>query len=90
MARTITDKQRAAEEIAERLASRDPADTEWRDGAPLRRIADAFSRSVSAEAELADLVRAARADGYSWTAIGAVLGISKQTARQRYGEHDAA
>ncbi|MPZ61140.1 MAG: hypothetical protein GEU93_07560 [Propionibacteriales bacterium] len=81
----MTDKQRAAEEIAERLAKRDPADTEWRDGAPLRRIGEAFRRSVDAERELADAVDAARVKGYSWAAIAAVLGVSKQTAQHRYG-----
>jgi len=88
MARTIADKQRAAEQIAKRLASRDPADTEWRDGAPLRRLAEAFRRSVEAEAEVIDAVRAAREEECSWAAIAAVLGVSKQTAQQRYGQTD--
>jgi hypothetical protein len=86
MARTITDKQRAAEQIAERLANRDPADNEWREGAPLRRLGEAFRRSVDVEAEVVDAVRAAREAGYSWAAIAAVLGVSKQTAQHRYGQ----
>lgn len=84
MARTMTDKQRAAEQIAERLANRDPADTDWRDGAPLRRIADAFAASVDAESELETAIGLARAQGYSWASIAAVLGVSKQSAQRRY------
>jgi len=84
MARTMTDKQRAAKQIADRLAKRNPADTDWRDGAPLRRIADAFATSVDAEAELESAIGLARAQGYSWASIGAVLGVSKQSAQRRY------
>jgi len=44
-----------------------------------------FGRSVSADAELAEAVGAARAAGYSWAGIAAMLGVSKQTAQVRYG-----
>lgn len=84
MARTIADKERAAADIANRLANQDD-EIQWRDAEPLRRIADAFRRSVAADADLAEAVRAARADGYSWAAIAAMLGVSKQTAQARYG-----
>lgn len=84
MARTIADKERAAADIADRLANQDD-EIQWRDAEPLRRIADAFRRSVAADADLAEAVRAARADGYSWAAIAAMLGVSKQTAQARYG-----
>jgi len=84
MARTIVDKERAAAEIAERLANEEEQPS-WRDAEPLRRIADAFGRSVTADTELAQAVRAARAGGYSWAAIAAMLGVSKQTAQARYG-----
>ena len=86
MARTITEKTQAANEIAERLARRDPAETEWRDAAPLRRVADAFQATVASESELADAVAAARAEGFSWAAIAAMLGVSKQTAQRRFAE----
>ncbi len=84
MARTIAEKERVVAEIAERLANQQEQ-PEWRDAEPLKRIADAFGRSVSADAELAQAVHAARADGYSWAAIAAMLGVSKQTAQARYG-----
>jgi len=83
MARTIVEKERVAAEIAERLAHQEqPA---WRDGESLRRVAEAFGRSVSADAELAEAVGAARAEGYSWAGVAAMLGVSKQTAQVRYG-----
>jgi DNA-directed RNA polymerase specialized sigma24 family protein len=84
MARTIAEKERVAAEIAERLASQNEQPS-WRDAEPLHRIAAAFRRSAAADAELAEAVSAARADGYSWAAIAAMLGVSKQTAQARYG-----
>jgi hypothetical protein len=73
MARTIADKEQVAAEIAERLATQ-PDRPQWRDAEPLHRIADAFRRSVAADAEVAEAVKAARADGYSWAAIAAMWG----------------
>ncbi len=35
---------------------------------------------------LVDTVGAARANGRTWTQIAAVLGVSKQAARERFGE----
>lgn len=84
MARTTVEKERIAAEIAERLAIQGEQ-PQWVDAEPLRRIADAFGCSVAAEAKLAETVNAARADGYSWAAIAAMLGISKQTAQARFG-----
>jgi hypothetical protein len=36
------------------------------------------------QAKLGELVRQARTDGYTWTQIGAALGISKQAAWERF------
>lgn len=85
MARTIAEKQRVAAEIAERLAHRSE-EPSWREAEPLRRIADAFRRSVAVDAEVAEAVQLARESGYSWAAIGAMLGVSKQTAQARYDQ----
>lgn len=38
--------------------------------------------------KLGELVRQARADGYTWTQIGAALGISKQAAWERFSGED--
>lgn len=35
--------------------------------------------------ELEDAVHDARREGMSWTEVGALLGVSKQAAQQRYG-----
>lgn len=84
MVRTIAEKERVAAEIADRLA--DPQiEPAWRDAEPLKRIADAFRDSVTADRELTEAVRAARSGGYSWAAIAAMLGVSKQTAQARFG-----
>ena len=40
---------------------------------------------MSAEAELAEAVGAARAAGYSWAGVAAMWGVAKQTAQVRYG-----
>jgi hypothetical protein len=41
---------------------------------------------VAAEAKVAEAVKAAREAGLSWTAISMMLGVSKQTAEQRFGK----
>lgn len=72
-------------QIAERLANRDQTRTKWRDGAALRRIEQAQRATEAAERSLGESVRAARDEGYSWTAIGLALGgVSKQAAQQRF------
>lgn len=83
MARTLAERERVAAGIADRLAKQE--EPSWRDAEALRRIADAFGRSVTADREVAEAVRAARADGHSWAAIAVMLGVSKQTAQARYG-----
>lgn len=85
MARTIAEKERVAAEIAERLARRSE-EPSWREAEPLRRIAEAFRRSVAVDAEVAEAVQLARESGYAWAAIAAMLGVSKQTAQARYGQ----
>jgi len=52
MARTVVEKERVAAEIAERLAHQEQP--VWRDGEPLRRVAEAFGRLVDAAVEAAE------------------------------------
>lgn len=75
------------EALADWLASDefDPAPDEWLDATPLRRVTAANEAVDRARQHLADEVTAARKAGLSWTMIGAVLGVSKQAARQRFG-----
>lgn len=51
----------------------------------LHRIGLAANAIDAAREELAAAVAAAREDGRSWGAIGLVLGVSKQAARERFG-----
>jgi hypothetical protein len=74
-----------ADELARRFEEFEPETGDVRDAAPLRDIADAFTRLAGAERNLGDAVRAARDGGHSWAAIGAMLGTSGEAARQRYG-----
>jgi hypothetical protein len=56
------------------------------DGRELRAIGDALRAVAASDLELADRVADARASGRTWTQIAAVLGVSKQAARERFGE----
>ena len=74
-----------ADELAKRFESYEPGTAETKGARALRDIAHAFSRVAASERELAGAVSAARAEGHSWAAIGAMLGTSGEAARQRYG-----
>jgi hypothetical protein len=52
----------------------------------LRAIGEALHAVAASDLRLADQVATARANGRRWTQIGAVLGVSKQAARERFGE----
>lgn len=54
------------------------------DASDLRRIGQAAAAIETARGELAAAVAAARANGRSWGAIGMVLGVTKQAARERF------
>jgi hypothetical protein len=85
--RTRKELEQAAAEAEAWLDRLDPAvirDAD--DPIDLRRIGQALHAVATAEAELADAVAAARANGRSWGMIGLVLGISRQAARERFGE----
>lgn len=56
------------------------------DGADLRAIGDAMRAVAASDVDLAERVAAARSKGRTWTQIATVLGVSKQAARERFGE----
>jgi len=62
-----------------------PAPHVDRDSVDFRRITAARTAAARAEADLEAAVRAARANGDSWDVIGAALGTSARTARERFG-----
>lgn len=86
MPRTRQQLERAAVDAEAWLDSLDPADTPAEDPRDLRRIGLALTDIAKAESELADAVTDARRNGRTWGEIALVLGVSKQAARQRYGE----
>lgn len=86
MPRTREQLEQAAADAEAWLDSLDPAETPAEDPRDLRRIGLALADVAKAEGDLADAVADARRNGRSWGEIALVLGVSKQAARQRYGE----
>lgn len=68
-----------------RFEEHEPDAANMRDAGSLRKVRKAFQRRAATEQHLTDAVNAARDDGQSWAAIGAMLGTSGEAARQRYG-----
>lgn len=86
MPRTREELQRAADDATAWLDSLDPAATPAENPADLRRIGLALRALADEQREVDDAVAAARDNGRSWGEIGLVLGISRQAARERYGQ----
>lgn len=57
-----------------------------RDGSRLREVAEASRAVRDADERLRAAVKAAREAGDSWTAIGLVLGTSKQNAHRKFSQ----
>jgi hypothetical protein len=74
-----------ANELQRRFERHESVAEEIADAGALRVLRQAALKRATAEAELADAVALARAEGHSWHAIGAMLGTSGEAARQRYG-----
>jgi hypothetical protein len=64
----------------------DPATTPSDDPKELRRVGLAKRDIQAAQDELRAAVRDARVAGWSWSAIGRTLGVSKQAAQGRFRE----
>jgi DNA-directed RNA polymerase specialized sigma24 family protein len=84
--RTREELERAANEAETWLDSLDPATTPAEDPADLRRIGLALRELADKQRDLEEAVAAARANGRNWGEIGLVLGISRQSTRERYGQ----
>lgn len=87
MPRTVKEILQTADELAARFEAHEPDDAEVEDATALRVVRRAFQERADAERRLADAVAAARTEGHSWAAIGAMVGTSGEAARQRYGRH---
>ena len=88
MPRTREQLQRALADTEAWLDSLDPAAlaSPDSDGRDLRAVGEALRAVAASDLELAERVAQARANGRTWTQIAAVLGMSKQAARERFGE----
>lgn len=88
MARSKEQLERAVADAEAWLESLDPAalTAPGADGEDLRAIGEAMLAVAASDLTLAQRVTAARERGRSWTQIAAVLGVSKQAARERFGE----
>lgn len=85
MPRTVDEILEHAVELAERFESYEPHREDLRDPEAVLDLRDAVAQRARAEAAVRDAVAAARETGYSWSAIGLILGTSGEAARQRYG-----
>jgi Flp pilus assembly protein TadD len=74
-----------ADALAQRFEEHPPDASSLRSADTLRQVREAFLGRARAESDLVKAVEAARSDGQSWSAIGAMLGTSGEAARQRYG-----
>ncbi len=86
MPRTREELERAAAEAEAWLDSLNPTATPAEDPSDLRRIGLALRGLANEQREVDQAVAAARAKGRSWAEIGLVLGISRRSARERYGQ----
>jgi hypothetical protein len=88
MPRTRDQLQKALAETEAWLDSLDPTAlaSPESDAADLRAIAVALHTVAASDLNLADQVAKARANSRTWTQIAAVLGVTKQAARERFGE----
>ncbi|NIJ13525.1 hypothetical protein FHU38_003869 [Saccharomonospora amisosensis] len=87
MPRTLQEILNQQDELARRFEDHEPDPADRRDPAPLAAMRKAMAKRAQAERDLLDAVTAARDAGYSWAAIGAIVGTSGEAARQRYGRH---
>lgn len=67
------------------LDSLDPATTPAEDISDLRAIAAAVNDVAAAERRVREAVQIARMNGRSWARIGIALGVTRQSAHERYG-----
>jgi hypothetical protein len=85
MPRTVQDILDHADELAKRFEHYEPRTEDKRDPAAFTALREAAIGRSDAELSVREAVVAARRHGYSWRAIGSVLGTSGEAARQRYG-----
>lgn len=73
------------ERASQRAENFDPSDA-FTDTSPIRAISEATDAIRASEAQQLEAVQFARARGISWNLIALALGVSRQAARQRFGD----
>jgi len=86
MRHTDEEIQRAAERFEQLADDLDPDTTPVEDVSDLQDVAAASEAMRADEARLQQAVRNARAHGRSWNQLATALGVSRQAARQRFGD----
>lgn len=84
MPRSLAEIVATADALASRFERHEPETSALREAAALREVGRSAAARAAADAAVLDAVVAAREDGHSWAAIGAMLGTSGEAARQRY------
>ena len=90
MPRTVQDIVDHGDELAKRFEDYEPAIEDERDPQALLALRRAVVGRSEAERSIQRAVTEARQRGYSWRAIGELLGTSGEAARQRYGAKQEA
>lgn len=90
MPRSVNEIFEHADELARRFEDFDPDSAGDREVPSLSALRRAVLQRSAAERELLEAVERARADGQSWSAVGAILGTSGEAARQRFGHREQA
>ncbi|MGA2471389.1 MAG: hypothetical protein ABSG64_11950 [Solirubrobacteraceae bacterium] len=85
MPRTVQDILDHADDLARRFEAYEPSAEDERDPHAFTALRDAVLSRSAAERSITLAVEQARANGYSWSFIGSLLGTSGEAARQRYG-----
>lgn len=90
MPRSVEDILAHADELARRFEDWQPSTDDTHDAGPYRELTEAVLARAKAERTVVAAVQACRVEGYTWAAIGQVLGTSASAAQQRYGHPAAA
>lgn len=85
MPRTTKEILEHADELARQFEEHEPDPARVREAQALARLRELVLARSAVERDLVAAVAAAREEGHSWSAIGAMLGTSGEAARQRYG-----
>lgn len=84
MPRSVEEILAHADELSARFENYEPNPADELDPGAVALLRSAVTERAVAERHLLDAVKAARAAGLSWSAIGSLVGTSGEAARQRY------